>query len=318
MDCSPARTPRLLPLLALAFAFALNPAAAAPSWTDGTEKPGNGKGRNTAPEISGTPATVAEVDRFYAFQASATDQDGDALTFSITNKPSWAAFDSANGYLSGYPAESDAGTETTGIVVSVSDDRNTTSLPSFNIRVDAATNLPPVISGTPPAEVLAGNAYDFSPTAEDPEGEPLSFGIANRPAWASFDTANGRLHGTPGSADAGVYENVRITASDGASSTSMPTFSVAVVETTTGSVTLNWHPPTENVDGTPLQDLAGYKIYYGTAERQYDHSLEIDNPGVTSAVIGNLSLGTWYFAATATTAAGLESDPSAEVARVID
>ena len=51
---------------------------------------------------------MAEIDRFYAFQPTAADKDNDPLVFSIVNKPSWAAFDTAHGYLSGYPAAADA------------------------------------------------------------------------------------------------------------------------------------------------------------------------------------------------------------------
>lgn len=319
MNCTPARITIIASVLALALVQVS--AADARPWQDARDKPGNGNSRkwqaNNAPTISGTPAAVAEVDQFYAFQATASDKDGDTLLFSIANKPSWAAFDTAHGYLSGYPAASDAGTETTGIIVSVSDGKSTTSLPMFSIRVSGSTNLPPVISGTPSAEALAGKAYSFAPTARDPEGAPLLFRISNRPAWASFDASNGRLHGTPDSGDVGVYGSIRITVSDGTLSASTPAFSIAVVETTTGSAALNWSPPTQNVDGTPLLDLAGYTIYYGTAERQYDRSLRIDNPGVTSAVIGNLSAGTWHFAATATTASGMESELSAEVQRIV-
>jgi ABC-type glycerol-3-phosphate transport system substrate-binding protein len=35
------------------------------------------------------------------------------------------------------------------------------------------------------------------------------------------------------------------------------------------SATLTWDAPTTNVDGTPLTDLAGYKVYYGTALGNY-------------------------------------------------
>ncbi len=35
------------------------------------------------------------------------------------------------------------------------------------------------------------------------------------------------------------------------------------------SATLTWDAPTTNVDGTPLTDLAVYKIYYGTALGNY-------------------------------------------------
>ena len=58
---------------------------------------------NTRPQISGTPATSVVVNQAYAFRPSASDQDGDTLTFRISNKPGWAAFDKTTGRLSGKP-----------------------------------------------------------------------------------------------------------------------------------------------------------------------------------------------------------------------
>lgn len=305
-------------VLALMLALVHAPALAEPPWKgSSSEPPGKSNAKNKAPTIEGNPSTVAEVDRFYGFQPAASDREGDPLTFSIKNKPSWAAFDTGHGYLSGYPALADAGTETRNIVISVSDGMNTSSLPAFDLLVSAAENRPPVISGTPASEVLAGEAYSFTPVASDPEDQPLVFSAANLPGWASFDASTGKLQGQPSAADAGVYENVRITVSDGTSSASLPAFSIAVVETANGSVTLSWTAPTQNVDGTALLDLAGFRIYYGSTQGQYDRSLDISNPGITTAVIDNLSLGTWYFAATATTLSGLESGLSAEVVRTV-
>jgi len=92
---------------------------------------------NTAPDISGSPAGSVVANSSYSFQPIATDADGDELIFSISNQPGWADFDVSNGLLSGTPADTDA--ETYGnIVISVSDDIETTSLPAFSIRVDAA------------------------------------------------------------------------------------------------------------------------------------------------------------------------------------
>jgi len=85
-----------------------------------------------------------------------------------------------------------------------------------------------------------------------------------------------------------------------------------------GVATLTWTPPTTNEDGTPLVDLAGYKIYYGTASRSYPNSITIANPGITSYVIDNLASGTYYFAATAFNYSGGESDVSNEVSKVIN
>lgn len=313
-------TIRFATLVFLLTLVAPDAALAARPWQDPGDKPGNGnspKWHGNAPTIQGTPASVAEVDEFYAFQPVADDKDGDKLVFSIKNKPSWAAFDTAHGYLSGFPSVSDLGL-TDGIVISVSDGSNTASLPAFSIKVvQPAVNHPPQIGGNPPGEVIVDALYSFTPTATDPEGETLVFRVRNKPAWASFDTSTGRLYGVPRAADVGVYQDIRIKVSDGTSITALPWFSIAVVPSATGSVTLSWSAPTQNVDGTPLTDLSGFRVYYGTGSRQYSQTMNIANPGVTTAVIDNLSAGTWYFAATATTATGLESELSVEIQRQV-
>ena len=74
-----------------------------------------------------------------------------------------------------------------------------------------------------------------------------------------------------------------------------------------GSVTLSWTAPTENEDGSPLEDLAGYRIYWGTTPGEYPNSLTIDNPGITTTVIDSLVPGTYEFVATSFNAAGVES-----------
>jgi hypothetical protein len=81
----------------------------------------------------------------------------------------------------------------------------------------------------------------------------------------------------------------------------------------TSAVTLNWQAPTENSDGSPLLDLAGYYIYVGREPETYDDTILIDNPGITTFVVDNLEPGTYYLAATAFNASGAESRFSAEL-----
>ncbi len=82
-----------------------------------------------------------------------------------------------------------------------------------------------------------------------------------------------------------------------------------------GFVTLSWDPPTTNVDGTPVSDLAGYRIYYGLSSRNYSWVIDVGN--VNTYKIENLSPGTYYFAVTAYDTSGNESDYSNEVSKVI-
>ena len=77
-------------------------------------------------------------------------------------------------------------------------------------------------------------------------------------------------------------------------------------------VSLSWAAPTENVDGTPLTDLAGYRIYYGGQSRTYTEMVEIMEPASTAYTL-NLASGDYYVAMTALDQEGNESAYSNEV-----
>ena len=81
------------------------------------------------------------------------------------------------------------------------------------------------------------------------------------------------------------------------------------------SITLTWSSPTTNSDGSDLNDLVGYKIYYGPSSSNYTQS--IDAGTSTSAVISGISSGSWCFATTAYDDAGNESDYSNEACTTI-
>jgi hypothetical protein len=210
--------------------------------------------------------------------------------------------------LSGTPGTGAAG-EYIGIVITVSDGKVSSSLPPFGIVVSVA-NRAPTISGAPASTVTAGQQYRFLPAASDPDGDRLTFSIVNRPSWATFNTATGELAGTPSAGNVGPYSNVQISVSDGTLTASLPAFAVSVEQASMGSATLSWQPPTQRTDGTPLVDLAGYRIMYGTSSSNLSNRVTLNNAGLTSYVIENLSQGTWYFAMTAFDAAGAESDQS--------
>ena len=265
-----------------------------------------------APTISGTPTTAVTVGTYYYFLPAARDADGNTLTFSIQNKPSFLAFSTTSGRLSNTATKASVGTYSN-IVIKVSDGVSSAALPAFSITVNGSgtTNKPPVISGTPSTSVKSGSAYAFTPTASDPEGKPLTFSITNKPAWATFSTTTGKLSGTPSSAQTGTYSNISIKVSDGSLTASLPTFAIVVsTTTTTGSATLSWTPPTRNTDGSTLTDLAGYRILYGTSPSSLTQTLQVANPGVSRYVVENLAAGTWYFSVRAYSTGGGESSSS--------
>jgi hypothetical protein len=262
---------------------------------------------NRAPAISGTPATTATVGGAYSFQPTASDPDGDRLAYSIQNRPSWATFSTTTGRLSGTPA---AGTFRD-ISISVSDGKVATALPTFSIAVGSAPvqNNAPTISGTPSTTASAGVAYNFQPSAADADGDVLAYSIQNRPSWATFSTATGRLSGTP---TAGTFNSILISVSDGkAADVALPAFSIQVSQAAAeGNATLSWEAPTQYEDGSSLSTLAGYRIVYGTSAGALTQTVEIGDPGATTYTVDGLTAATWYFAVKAYTTDGTESDLS--------
>lgn len=271
----------------------------------------SGGGSNAPPSISGSPPSTVTAGGAYRFQPSASDANGDALTFSIQNRPSWSTFDTRTGVLSGTPSASHVGTYNN-IVLRVTDGRATTSMPAFSITVrtsgsSGGSNAPPVLSGTPATSAVVGSTYRFQPSASDPNGDTLGFSIQNRPSWATFNTTTGVLSGQPTLAHVGTFSNIVIRVSDGRSTVSLPAFSIAVSQASSGTASLSWTPPTRNTNGSALTNLAGYRIYYGTSSNALTQQIQISNPGVASYVVQGLRSGTYYFAVRAYNSAGAES-----------
>jgi hypothetical protein len=179
------------------------------------------------------------------------------------------------------------------------------------------TNTAPTISGTPATSAQVGTQYRFAPSARDADGNALTFSIAGRPGWATFDPATGTLYGTPNPADVATYANIVISVSDGRATARLPAFSITVQAYSFGSATLTWLPPTENIDGTALTNLAGYRLYWGHQPGSYTNSTAVMSPGITTYVVENLASGTYYFAATAVNSSGAESAPSDAVSAVV-
>jgi hypothetical protein len=258
---------------------------------------------NRAPVISGTPPTTVTAATTYTFVPVASDPDGNALTFGVQNRPTWATFNTATGQLSGTPSTSQLGTFSN-IRITVSDGTATVSLAAFAITVTQAANRPPVIGGSPGTSASVGQSYTFTPTASDPDGNTLSFSVANLPAWATFNSANGTVTGTPAAAHVGTHSNIIITVNDGRVSTNLAAFAINVVAQSNGTALITWTPPTENTDGSTLANLEGFYVEYGRSADQLDQRIDVTNQGLTSYTVSNLASGTWHFAVVAYTNAG--------------
>jgi hypothetical protein len=197
------------------------------------------------------------------------------------------------------------------------DDGSRSETKSFDFSVasnSSNSNSPPTISGTAPNSATVGMVWQFQPIAKDTDGDSLSFSIAEKPEWATFDKSTGLLRGAPRNSHVGIYRDIVVSVSDGQSTTSHRPFSIEVLPYAGGTATLTWAPPTKRVDQTPLPatSLAGYRIHYGQSPRNYSSQITVNNPNLSSYVIDNLASGTWYFAVAARDSSGQYSGWSNE------
>lgn len=86
----------------------------------------------------------------------------------------------------------------------------------------------------------------------------------------------------------------------------------------TGMAQLSWNAPTTRADGSPFDDLAGYRIKYGITPDKLPCQVEIRDPKVTTWRVTGLSSGTWYFAVASFDSGLVESELSGVVSKRID
>jgi hypothetical protein len=208
---------------------------------------------NDPPTIAGIPTTTIDEDSPYSFTPTAVDVDTtDTLTFSITNKPTWADFDPATGKLSGTPTNAAVGT-TTGIVISVTDSATptagTAALAAFDLTVTNVNDAPTVTNAIADRTTNEDTPFTFivpANTFTDPDvGDTLTYSVtqANNtplPTWLTFNPTTRTFSGTPRNANVGDLE-LKLKVTDTSGATAEDTFMLKVINVN--------QPPTL---GTPI------------------------------------------------------------------
>jgi hypothetical protein len=180
-------------------------------------------------------------------------------------------------------------------------------------------NSAPTITNAADGTALVGSTYTYQPAASDADGDALTFTAENLPPWASIDSKTGQITGTPAAGDVGAYESISIAVADAAHKAATQPFTITVTAEGggTGVASLAWVQPVSKVDGSVLDDLAGYRIAYGRTAEDLDHSIFISDPAQTTYEFATLASGTWYFAVMAVNASGLEGPPTPTAAKSI-
>lgn len=179
---------------------------------------------NQTPVISGEPSAQVTAGEAYRFVAVASDPDGDALTFSISNLPSWASFSASTGVLSGTPSNTDAGLYSN-IVISVSDGSLVANLPAFSIEV--RQEVLPLVAQSVSATTAEDNAVQIVAQVAGSGADTAELQVVSQPQNGTLSVVNGGWLYTP-AADFNGSDNFSYQAQNGDATSNTAVVSIGV------------------------------------------------------------------------------------------
>ena len=167
---------------------------------------------NNSPVLNLIGNKTAAENSVLTFTLSATDADGDTLTYSASGLPVGASFNAATHVFSWTPTYTQAGSYN--VTFSVNDGNSGTASETITITV-SNVNRDPVLGAIGSKSVVENSNLTFTLSATDPDGDTLTYSASNLPTGAAFNTSTGVFSWTPGLAQAGSYPGVRFTVTDG-------------------------------------------------------------------------------------------------------
>jgi hypothetical protein len=165
---------------------------------------------NDPPTVTSVPVTEARPGVAYSYTITAIDIDGDALTYTALVLPGWLVFNATTHTLAATPGEQDIGDQF--VTIRISDGSLFTDH-TFIITVDAG-NHAPTFTSDPATTVEVGQAYVYTVTAQDIDGDELTFTAPQLPDWLTFYPDTHVISGVPRSSDLGRHD-VTLRVSDG-------------------------------------------------------------------------------------------------------
>ena len=159
---------------------------------------------NHPPVLNSIGAKSVEEGNLVTFTVTASDPDGDGLTFSASNLPSGASFNTSSHVFSWTPGFGSAGNYN--VTFTVTDNGSPAESDSETVTITVGNvNRPPVLGTIGSKSVDEGNLVTFTVTASDPDGDGLTFSASNLPSGATFNPSSRVFSWTPALGDAGNY-----------------------------------------------------------------------------------------------------------------
>ena len=273
---------------------------------------------NDAPVAKADAATTAEDAAVnIAVMANDSDPDGDSLILTSASQGAHGTVTHTNTTITYTPASNYHGDDS--LTYTISDGNGGAATGSVALTVTAVNDAPVAQDSALTTSIGTPLTGRFS--ASDSDGDALTYELIASGSLGQATLSNpqtGAFTYTPQPNASGV-DALTFRVNDGQLDSNTATVAITITTDTPppeGQVRLLWDPPTMNVDGTPLTDLAGFNVYYWQAS--WLNPAVVDAGNQTVYTLGGLEVGkTYHFAVTAYDASGNESVWSQEAQATI-
>ncbi|TAE40439.1 MAG: DUF4114 domain-containing protein [Oscillatoriales cyanobacterium] len=151
---------------------------------------------NQPPQFLGTPDAEAVIGKAYVYSATAVDPEGDAITYSLLEKPQGMEIDAETGIVTWNPAAGDIGNH----AVTVRADDGKGGITKLTYTLSAVTqppNRPPIFTSTPVVDAAVNTPYRYNSDAADPDSDTLTYNLVLGPDGMTVNAETGLVQWTP-------------------------------------------------------------------------------------------------------------------------
>ena len=188
---------------------------------------------NTAP-VANNQDVVTNINTEVTISLSATDSEGDSLTYSVVSGTSNGVLSAVNpstGVLIYTPGNGFTGSDS--FTFRVNDGTENSNVATVSITVNQITlgNNAPVIVSSPVTSVNENSNYAYDVNATDADGDTLTYILSSAPSWLTINTNTGLISGTAPQVSSNTQFSIVVQVSDGNGGITAQSYTLTVVNT---------------------------------------------------------------------------------------
>jgi len=157
---------------------------------------------NDIPVITSDAVVTAKENHSYSYEVEAIDDDGDALTYALSDAPQGMFIDGNSGLIQWLPGFDAEGSKS--VTVIVTDIYQAIASQTYTLTV-VNTNRAPQITSIPVVYAKEGTTYTYAALASDADGDQITYRLINAPDEMTIDASSGVINWLPNYHQAGTH-----------------------------------------------------------------------------------------------------------------